>query len=86
MPSSFHVPKERHDVLVFDIERGGRPSYNVRGLHPTSGQSYGVGAIYQPKIKLTARDEDVSARRGRLPRAHRGQRIAFPFLYSVPSL
>lgn len=60
-PSWIHVPKDRHDVLVFDIERAGRPSYYLRNLTPTSGQSYGVGTIFQPKVKLDEPDEDVSA-------------------------
>jgi hypothetical protein len=60
-PSWIHVPKNRHDELVFDIERAGRPSYYLRGLNPTSGQSYGVGTICQPKIQLATPDEDIAA-------------------------
>ncbi|MEU6881427.1 hypothetical protein [Streptomyces sp. NPDC046712] len=44
--------------LVFDTEHGGRPGYYLRRLWPTSGQSYGVGTIYNRSLSDPA-DETV---------------------------
>ena len=43
-PNWIHVPKGR-ERLVFDVALADRPSFYLRQLTPTSGQSYGVGTI-----------------------------------------
>jgi len=44
-PNWTHSPDYRNRPLVFSIKRAGRPSFYIRSLVPTSGQSYGVGTI-----------------------------------------
>ncbi|MEQ8785847.1 MAG: hypothetical protein RIC55_06090 [Pirellulaceae bacterium] len=60
-PNWIHVPRDRRR-LVFDIELADRPSFYLRRLTPTSGQSYGVGTAQTgPRLKLSdPRDESVS--------------------------
>lgn len=43
-PNWIHVPKGR-ERLVFDVDLADRPSFYLRQLTPTTGQSYGVGTI-----------------------------------------
>jgi hypothetical protein len=43
-PNWVHVPKGR-ERLVFDVNLADRPSFYLRQLTPTTGQSYGVGTI-----------------------------------------
>lgn len=59
-PNWIYVPKNRQR-LVFDIEKADRPSFYLRRLAPTSGQSYGVGTVQvNAKLKLTdPQDESV---------------------------
>lgn len=61
-PNWTHVPREHRDRLVFDVEKSERPSYYLRNLAATTGQSYGVGTIQVgPKQQLTdPADESVS--------------------------
>jgi hypothetical protein len=44
-PNWTHVPREYRQRLVLDVDLSSRPSYYLRQLSPTSGQSYGVGTI-----------------------------------------
>ncbi|MBL8827063.1 MAG: hypothetical protein JNM18_08760 [Planctomycetaceae bacterium] len=44
-PNWTYVPGEHRQRLAFDVELTSRPSYYLRQLSPTSGQSYGVGTI-----------------------------------------
>lgn len=44
-PDWTHVPDYRNRPLVFAVRRAGRPSFYIRALTATSGQSYGVGTI-----------------------------------------
>ncbi|NQU10299.1 hypothetical protein HQ590_05890 [bacterium] len=44
-PDWIHVPDHRTRALAFAVDRAGRPTFYIRGLTPTSGQSYGVGTI-----------------------------------------
>jgi hypothetical protein len=61
-PNWIHVPADKRERLLFDLERSGRPSYYIRGLNPTSGQGYGVGTIMPgPRTRLTPPDEPVTA-------------------------
>lgn len=61
-PNWTHVPTTHHERLVFDVDRGERPSYYLRQLSATTGQSYGVGTLQVgPKLKLAdPADESVS--------------------------
>jgi len=56
-PNWIYVPDYHARPLVFDLKRAGRPSYYIRGLWATSGQSYGVGTL-TGKLKDPA-DEPV---------------------------
>ncbi|MFM7056616.1 MAG: hypothetical protein ACKO2P_06800 [Planctomycetota bacterium] len=49
-PNWVHVPAGYQQQLSFRLCRSGRPSYYIRGLSPTSGQSYGVGTILDAKL------------------------------------
>lgn len=60
-PNWTYVPADQRQRLVFQLEKSERPSYYLRQLVPTSGQSYGVGTIrVNPKFTLSdPRDESV---------------------------
>jgi hypothetical protein len=58
-PNWVHVPDYRRRPLVFALRRSGRPGYYLRSLVATSGQSYGVGTLFQQA--LTPPDENVDA-------------------------
>lgn len=60
-PNWIYAPPRR-ERLVFDLERADRPSFYLRQLTPTSGQSYGVGTIQTgPKLQLAdPADESVA--------------------------
>ena len=62
-PNWVHVPREFRSKPVFDVALAGRPSYYLRAISPTTGQSYGVGTIMvTPKQKLSdPADEPVNA-------------------------
>jgi hypothetical protein len=49
-PNWIHVPEGYREQLAFRICRSGRPSYYIRGLSPTSGQSYGVGTLLDSSL------------------------------------
>lgn len=52
-PNWTHVPREFRERLAFDVDLGDRPSFYLRQLTPTSGQSYGVGTLRGgPQLKL----------------------------------
>lgn len=61
-PNWIHVPTHRNR-LVFDVELADRPSFYLRQLTATTGQSYGVGTIKTgPKLRLNdPADESVTA-------------------------
>ncbi len=69
-PNWIHVPQKGRERLAFRIKQAGRPGYYLRGLNATSGQSYGVGTIMDPKLLTDPADEtvDVSYRRWNLGR------------------
>ena len=60
-PNWIHVPDGLKQRLTFRLQRAGRPTYYIRGLVATSGQSYGVGTIRDAKLLGDPRDETVSA-------------------------
>lgn len=70
-PNWIHAP-DRRERLAFRIKLADRPSYYIRSLSATSGQSYGVGTIINPKLIVDPADEtvDLSYRRWRI-----GQRM-----------
>lgn len=51
-PNWIYVPDGFRDGLSFRLCRSGRPSYYIRGLSPTSGQSYGVGTVFDPTLLI----------------------------------
>jgi hypothetical protein len=59
-PNWIYVPEDRKNALAFNVEKAGRPSFYIRGLWPTSGQSYGVGTVFNMKLSDPA-DENVDA-------------------------
>ncbi len=69
-PNWVHVPDGHRKRLAFRIRGAGRPSYYIRGLYATSGQSYGVGTIMDAKLLVDPADEtvDVSWRRWQVGR------------------
>jgi hypothetical protein len=77
-PNWLHAPDLR-ERLAFRLQQAGRPSYYIRALSATSGQSYGVGTINDPKLLVDPADETVSQsyRRWRI-----GQRM---FTSSMPT-
>jgi len=79
-PNWTHVPDLR-ERLAFRIKLTDRPSYYIRALTATSGQSYGVGTIMNPKLITDPADEtvDVSYRRWRIgQRMHTSSMPPFP--------
>lgn len=60
-PNWTHVPDGLQKRLAVRLRRAGRPSYYIRGLVPTSGQSYGVGTIMDGKLLTDPADETVDA-------------------------
>lgn len=61
-PNWTFAPQEHRDRLTFDVDFGGRPSFYLRQLTATTGQSYGVGTLQVgPKLQLAdPADESVS--------------------------
>ena len=60
-PNWTHVPTGHRERLVFDVERSERPSYYLRQLTATTGQSYGVGTLMVgPKLPRLADEADES--------------------------
>ena len=61
-PNWTYVSPDHRERLIFDVEQAERPSYYLRHLTATTGQSYGVGTIQVgPKLQLAdAADESVS--------------------------
>ncbi|NQV24562.1 MAG: hypothetical protein HQ518_09360 [Rhodopirellula sp.] len=60
-PNWVHVPDGFQKRMSFQINRAERPTYYIRGLVPTSGQSYGVGTILDEKRLNDPADETVTA-------------------------
>ncbi len=80
-PNWVHVPADCRKRLAFRIQRKGRPGYYLRGLHATSGQSYGVGTIMKRELLVDPDDEtvDVSYRRWQVGRRLRTRSMpSFP--------
>lgn len=61
-PNWVHVPKPFRERPTFDLELADRPSYYLRQIVPTTGQSYGVGTIMEAqKFALSdSADEPVN--------------------------
>jgi hypothetical protein len=60
-PDWVYAPDFHHRPLTFSLTRAQRPSYYIRALWATSGQSYGVGTLFGDALKNDpdARDETV---------------------------
>ncbi len=60
-PNWVHVPSGLDRQLAFCLQHAGRPTYYIRGLVATSGQSYGVGTVRDAKLLSHPDDETVLA-------------------------
>jgi len=49
-PDWIYVPDYHQRPLVFSVKKAGRPSFYIRGLSGTSGQTYGVGTLFTNKL------------------------------------
>ncbi len=59
-PNWTHVPDYRQRALTFNVQRAGRPSFFIRALSATTGQSYGVGTLSEGrKMTFAEGDEPV---------------------------